>query len=368
MSAPLLNLATILRELHYTNTLYRDERELVHSEYISRISADSPFACVQTHSLDSDLGTFLNPAARILGMSEVDRVAVDFCRRRRKLVREQILIGYDNFGASMAWFCSRFTRTPYLVFSLELAEGSTPSRWERAAWRDALAVLTFDHQRAEILERGYGLRSGSCICVPNSSIGDSYESSSSSLRHRLRVPPDKHVVLMVGALIQEHCFYDVMTSVPTWPESFALVIHGWGMKADDREIFESTRRRCPNRLFYSDDILPQERKPDVFAGADIGIVAYTDKTLNHRFAGASSGKLFDFCQAGVPVLASELPGMRDLVEGNGIGKVVQSFSGIGQALGQLVADREGYRHRCHEFFERNEFRLRMTAVLDAIGV
>src|SRR5215208_1868934 len=86
MSAPLINLARVLREREYTNTLYRDEVEFVHSERIERISADTPFAHVHTHTLDSGAAAAMNRATRLLGMSDVDRIAVRFWRQRGKTV------------------------------------------------------------------------------------------------------------------------------------------------------------------------------------------------------------------------------------------------------------------------------------------
>ena len=366
MSQPLNNLASVLSGRGYSNTLYRPEFELAHAERIDKISSNRPFDRVRLHKLTGKFGRLGTRAARLFRLSEEDRIAIDFFRKTRGSISEDLLIGYDEFGAAMAWVCSRLTKKPYLVFSLELNEHRRASRWERMAWRNANAVITFDPLRAEILEDQYGLKHGHCLCVPNSSIGNSYELSNDFFRSRLGIPKDKHVVLMVGSLRPEHGTYELMKAVMSWPERFALVMHGWGMDVEQQRTFDDIKGRCPDRLFLSTELLPQEDQPKIFASADIGIVAFTSKTINHRFAGASAGKLFDFCQAGKPVLANDLPGMRDLVERNSIGCVVEQFSGIGSTLEKVIAEQAAYKENCHRFFQRNEFGVKMSAVLDTL--
>lgn len=54
--------------------------------------------------------------------------------------------------------------------------------------------------------------------------------------------------------------------------------------------------------------------------ASIGISLLQDTCLNHRFA--LPNKLFDYVAAGVPVLASNLPEIRSIVQGYNVGQVV----------------------------------------------
>jgi glycosyltransferase involved in cell wall biosynthesis len=66
--------------------------------------------------------------------------------------------------------------------------------------------------------------------------------------------------------------------------------------------------------------------PDALPGytrqADLGISLEEDLGLNYRYA--MPNKVFDYIMSGVPVLVSDLPMLRSLVETYGIGKVVAS--------------------------------------------
>jgi glycosyltransferase involved in cell wall biosynthesis len=53
------------------------------------------------------------------------------------------------------------------------------------------------------------------------------------------------------------------------------------------------------------------------AGADLGAIAYRNVGLNNYYT--SPNKLFEYCAAGVPVVASRFPELVKVVEGLGIG-------------------------------------------------
>ena len=68
--------------------------------------------------------------------------------------------------------------------------------------------------------------------------------------------------------------------------------------------------------------LPLNRLSEITRQADLGISLEEDLGLNYRFA--LPNKLFDYIQAGVPVLVSNLPEMRRIVEHYQIGAIAES--------------------------------------------
>lgn len=67
--------------------------------------------------------------------------------------------------------------------------------------------------------------------------------------------------------------------------------------------------------------LPLQELNEVTRKADLGISLEEDLGLNYRFA--LPNKLFDYIQAGVPVLVSDLPEMRRIVEDSGVGTYLE---------------------------------------------
>jgi glycosyltransferase involved in cell wall biosynthesis len=94
--------------------------------------------------------------------------------------------------------------------------------------------------------------------------------------------------------------------------------------------------------------IPFEQLADITRGASIGLSIEEDFGLNYRYA--LPNKLFDYIHAGVPVLVSDLPAMRAVVEENGVGEVLRSRvpeQVAQQMLGMLDAGRQKYwRENC----------------------
>lgn len=68
--------------------------------------------------------------------------------------------------------------------------------------------------------------------------------------------------------------------------------------------------------------LPLNQLKEITRKADLGISLEEDLGLNYRFA--LPNKLFDYIQAGVPVLVSNLPEMRKIVEQYQIGEIAET--------------------------------------------
>lgn len=90
---------------------------------------------------------------------------------------------------------------------------------------------------------------------------------------------------------------------------------------------EAALKRLVQELGLDDSVTFTGRiHPDNLPGytrqADVGISLEEDMGLNYRYA--MPNKVFDYIMAGVPVLVSDLPMLRSLIENHGIGKVAAS--------------------------------------------
>jgi glycosyltransferase involved in cell wall biosynthesis len=63
---------------------------------------------------------------------------------------------------------------------------------------------------------------------------------------------------------------------------------------------------------------------ELCSGADVGVVFAKDDCRNHRFMGTAANKLFEYMMLGVPILASSTPSYYTIVEGELVGKCVDS--------------------------------------------
>lgn len=294
--------------------------------------------------------------------------------RRFEMLRSSLLatrgrsydfaIGFDPPGLWLAAQFALFRPMPLVYHSLEIVSADTlrtkqqkVRKWlERQISKRCILSITQHELRASVLARENGLARDRIAIVPNSSLGKPILQGSQWLRERFSIGSDKVIVLGVGSLIPQHCIEQLVSSVPEWPESFVLVLHGWFADHDFEQRIRAVVASTSQRVFISTDLLPIAEKYTIFQSADVGVVLFDPAAdVNFKLGGVSAGKLFDFFRCGVPVIVNDLPGVRGLVQDSGSGLVIGGFEGLGLALVQIEERRAEHRRAAIRTFEENEF-------------
>ena len=226
-----------------------------------------------------------------------------------------------------------------------------PWRWllgglERRWARRCDAVITVNDAYADILERQLGvarppvIRNTPALYTPPLPPPD-------LLRRRLGLSASTSVVLYQGGLMTERGIEQGMEAILEVPDA-VLVLMGYGVQRDQiLGLAGSARYRDRVRAV---DPVPPSALLDWTASSDVMLMAIQPTTLNHRFT--TPNKLWEAIAAGVPVVASDLPGMAAVVRETGCGVLVDPTSptdiarGIRSILELPPADREALRERC----------------------
>jgi glycosyltransferase involved in cell wall biosynthesis len=350
VSTSVLNTATFLSERGYDVDLY-----LIPSERFPPPALDSP-------------GTRLLPASDARFPGNCLKLA---WRYRKAPHAYRFIIGFDPQGGLLAGVMSLIWRAPYLFHSLELMHAATwkqrlRERIERFFIRRAEFVLVQDDRRAAALAAQYRLPRDNVLLAVNGPMGDPLPERSNFLREKFRISAERRIVLAVGSLMRETMVDRVVQASDAWPDEYVLVLHGW---VPDASLEAWLRQQCthrPARVYLSTELLPEQRKYDVFQSADIGLVLYDPRDTNLRLAAGSAGKLLDFMRVGVPVIGNDIEGMRDLVEGNNVGRVVAGPERIDEMLAEVWARRDELRASCFSAYQRYRFEASYAAVLDRV--
>ena len=264
------------------------------------------------------------------------------------------LIGFDPGGLARAAALSEIWGVPYVYHSLEIEEAHSPKKGlEKQCNKGALYTLTQDESRADILARLNSIPRKSIFISVNSSLGEVLPEKSAYFHERFPIG-ERMIVLATGSLLRETGIEDILASTPYWPRNFVLVLHGWLPFPDFRDAVKDFVAGRDN-VFLSEAILPPEEKFQVFQGTDVGLVFFTGTDVNIHYAAGSAGKLYDCMRCGVPIIGNDIPGMRDLVEGNGCGLVVPDAEALPRALPQIARRRDLFRKNCLQVFPRYEF-------------
>jgi glycosyltransferase involved in cell wall biosynthesis len=219
------------------------------------------------------------------------------------------------------------------------------ARGERSWARAADAVVTVNQPYADQLRAAFGRDP---MIVPNGPLPfDPPEPPERRFHERLGLPDRQRVALMVGAVVAHRGIELACVAIGAVPDT-ALVVVGDG-EATAR--FKAAAAALPHadRIHFMAG-LPPAALPAWTAAADVAVMPIAPSTLNHRLT--TPTRLFDAMGAGVPVVASDLPGMAAIVRETGIGVLVDPTSaaaiaaGIREVLDAPPERRRAWREAC----------------------
>lgn len=166
------------------------------------------------------------------------------------------------------------------------------------------------------------------------------------IRNALGLDRGTAIVLYQGQFISERGIEQAMDAIVEVPDA-VLALLGYG---ELEERFRARAATAPyaGRVFLLPAVEPGELVSWT-ASADVSVMPIQPTTLNHRYT--TPQKLFESIAAGVPVVASDLPGMAEVVTEIGAGVLCDPTSpaSIAAAIRQILdadpAERAAMRAR-----------------------
>ena len=226
---------------------------------------------------------------------------------------------------------------------------------ERAWARAADAVITVSRAYAEVIAARLGVEPVVVMNCPPApppaerSPADAATSTPSRTRrfHQLlALPPDVSVVLYQGYVFP-HRGIERLFEALAWVPKAHLVVLGFGPRFDEYAALAGSLPHA-DRLHVIPGVPPEELL-DWVAAADVAAMPIEGNTLNHRLT--TPNKLFEAMSAGVPVVASDLPGMAAIIRETGAGVLCdpQDPTDIARAIRSILeaapAERAALRER-----------------------
>jgi glycosyltransferase involved in cell wall biosynthesis len=238
------------------------------------------------------------------------------------------------------YLVSKIKKTPLIYDSHELfseVPELANSRFKRNAW---LAVekwivpklktcITVNESIAHIFSRKYRVPFYS---IRNISDYDPHFEAKS--REQLGLPATKKILILQGAGINVDRGSEELIEAMASVNGVLLLIIGGG------DVWELLREKIKN-LNLSDKIrlidkIPREELMHYTYNADLGLSIDKNTNLNYHYS--LPNKIFDYINAGVPILASRLPEIEKLVSHYKIGEFINNHepSQIAETLNALL--------------------------------
>jgi glycosyltransferase involved in cell wall biosynthesis len=235
---------------------------------------------------------------------------------------------HDAKTLPAAWLASRRAEA-YLVYDAhELETGRNFGNSQLAgiyqhmwAWPEQVfigradAVLTVGNCIADELRELYGIKQPTVVMnCPEWQDVD----SSSRLRNELGIPADQRIVLYVGRVAAGRGLELFLEAVQRLPGVVGVILGDGPLVPKFRE---NIRSGLWQRVYLPGKI-PLAELANYIASADVGVALIEDTCRSYHFA--LPNKLFEYINAGIPVVGSDLPEIAPIIQDHQIGEVVNA--------------------------------------------
>ena len=188
-------------------------------------------------------------------------------------------------------------------------------RWARRASR----VMTVNRAYADVMAERFAVDRPAivmnCPYRPAPHEEQTGSPRSRAIHERLELDEAVRIVLYHGGLSAERGIEQLIAALPLLPDDVHLVLLGYGPHAE--ALAEAARDPAHRGRLHVLPAVPPGELLTWVSGADIAAMPIQPSTLNHRLT--TPNKLFEAMTAGVPVVASDLPGMAAIVRATGCG-------------------------------------------------
>ncbi len=232
----------------------------------------------------------------------------------------------------IVWITSRIRRRPYLAhFHLDVDPSGPAGRWLKLYKRVLLArvlrgasrVIVLSSEQERFIIEQYGV-SGERIAVVPNGVPDDFAADGERDYHR----PAPLRLLFVGRLAPQKNLPDLIEAVRLMEQRAELVIVGDG---DGDELAELTRRVATLGL-------ANVRLPGRAARSELGgWYKWADVFVLSSHKEGMPLAVLEAMSAGLPVVATDVPGLRELCAGTGL-LVPPDPRALASALDSLAAD------------------------------
>ncbi len=204
---------------------------------------------------------------------------------------------------------------------------------ERAWARSADALVTVNRPYARELERSLGRAATIVFNGPLAADPGDAATRPRLFHERFGLSATTRVALAVGSVVPNRGIEQACEAIGMVDDA-VLVVVGDG-EAKPRIVAWSATLPHASRIHFLDAVPPGEL-PRLTAASDVAVMPIQPSTLNHRLT--TPTRLFDALGAGLPVVASDLPGMAEIVLETGCGVLCDPTSpaDIGRAMREVL--------------------------------
>lgn len=253
--------------------------------------------------------------------------------RHAMRMRPDVVYVHDHYPVLAGLLASKLTKATLVYDAHELA---IPGANAKYAWQDrakyvfdkigmrkAAIVVTTSVERARIMQEHYGLAR-----LPKV-VRNIAEDSAMTLQRRRSPNRRKRIFVYQGHVTLDRGIDKYVRAMPYLSLSCQLLVVGGGPHVDDLHRL-SASLGLGKRVSFTGRVSRDEVSA-ILCRCDVGLISYPWLGLNNLYC--SPNKVFEYAQAGIPMVSTAQPALSELVADNGIGMVFEK-----DATDQVVAE------------------------------
>lgn len=287
--------------------------------------------------------------------------------RQALRVKPGIVVAEDYFACFPGWLAAKSTRAMFAYDAHELIIPEAGKKmslrgrfWyllERWAVKRANLVIAANEDRAQFMADHYGLSVVPEVMrniPPGGHLPPDPEKALQSYPALARRNHEDRIILYQGDVSLSRGLGRFVDALEFLPKCYRLVVAGGGH--DLEKLCSMAGRFSKEGRFVALGRIENQMLPAITALADVCIVCYPYQGLNNIYC--APNKLFEYAQAGLPVVATDQPPLRKAVETHGIGELVcENFSPVQIALilQKVVNDKIQYQKQLAAFLDANKW-------------
>ena len=260
------------------------------------------------------------------------------------LERPRVVVAVDVDTLLQGYVAARISRAKLIYYSLELyteRPGYGAKRFwvwfERLLINKAALVVTCEPNRAKVMVEKYGAHTLP-MCVLNVPLYAPLERTNALQEYLAgKGIRAKKIALYQGGIGRSRCADQIIEAARSLDEGNVIVFVG-SLPADYDLDGKVRAHGVEDKVFYYGFAESMEKLADLTCSADLGLQLQLNAGLNSYYCAPC--KLFQYFMAGLPVLASNFPGMLAIVEGENAGLCAdpESPEAIAAAINKILGD------------------------------
>ncbi len=207
---------------------------------------------------------------------------------------------------------------------------------EKIGVKNADAIITVSPSIAHWLQEEYGLQDVPTLVrnVPKVS----GTGSKGLLRERAGLSADDRIISYSGGITTSRGLEEAISALTLLDDSIHLVMMGYGETSFVKSLMECAREKgVGHRVHLVGPVEPDE-VAGALADADVALVAIQPSVLSYRFA--LPNKLFEAIHGRVPVVATNLPDIAEILQDYSAGELFEfgDLRGLAAAIETVIND------------------------------